>query len=215
MLRTRALLFFALSLATALAVLPAPSAATAPCWKRLINDWFDGRIDKVYPVSCYREALKHLPPDLEIYASARDDITRALAAVVAAQGRPPGSASPGSASGKGGAARAGGTSRDAGQPSGSGRRNGTGRQAGGQGQPPAGAGAPAGIPGRDTGKGGPLGQAIKDVGPDSADSVPIPLIVLGSLALLLLLLATLGFLARRLQARRTVRPAPQSRAQKP
>jgi hypothetical protein len=54
------------------------AAAKAPCWQQLINDWYDGRIDKTYAVSCYREAINHLPADVDNYSSARDDIQRAL-----------------------------------------------------------------------------------------------------------------------------------------
>ncbi len=50
----------------------------APCWKVLINDWYDGRIDGTYPIHCYREALNHLPTDVDTYSSARDDIRQAL-----------------------------------------------------------------------------------------------------------------------------------------
>src|SRR5207248_10730267 len=60
----------------------AGSAAAAkgkpPCWKTLINDWYDGRIDGTYPIHCYRDALKNLPADVETYSSARDDIKQAL-----------------------------------------------------------------------------------------------------------------------------------------
>ena len=55
-----------------------PAAAATPCWKTLINDWYDGRIDKTYAVPCYREAINHLPADVDNYSSARDDIQRAL-----------------------------------------------------------------------------------------------------------------------------------------
>ncbi len=61
----------------------AAASASAPCWKALINDWYDGRIDNVYPVHCYREALAHLPEDVQTYSSARDDINRALQARLA------------------------------------------------------------------------------------------------------------------------------------
>ncbi len=54
------------------------ATAAAPCWKALINDWYDGRIDNVYPIHCYRDALNHLPTDVATYSSAKDDITRAL-----------------------------------------------------------------------------------------------------------------------------------------
>src|SRR5262245_15305859 len=62
----------------------APRAQAAiPCWKVLLNDWYDGRIDHVYPVHCYRDALRHLPTDVSTYSSARDDITRALQSAIA------------------------------------------------------------------------------------------------------------------------------------
>jgi hypothetical protein len=60
----------------------APAAAATPCWKAVINDWFDGRIDKTYPAACYTQALKHLPRDVDIYSSAPDDIRRAQLAAL-------------------------------------------------------------------------------------------------------------------------------------
>ena len=47
----------------------APQAdAATPCWKRLINDWYDGRIDRTYPARCYRAAIKNLPEDVDAYS---------------------------------------------------------------------------------------------------------------------------------------------------
>jgi hypothetical protein len=57
-----------------------PSSAATPCWKQLINDWLDGRIDQLYPVACYRQAIDHLPADIQQYSSARQDIMRAMQA---------------------------------------------------------------------------------------------------------------------------------------
>jgi len=57
---------------------PAAAKGKPPCWKTLINDWYDGRIDKIYAPPCYREAVKHLPTDVQAYSSAKDDILRAL-----------------------------------------------------------------------------------------------------------------------------------------
>jgi len=51
-----------------------------------VIDWRDGRMDRVYPVDCYREALASLPEDLRIYSSAETDITRALQARVRTEG---------------------------------------------------------------------------------------------------------------------------------
>jgi hypothetical protein len=72
-----------------LAATVAPASAAPPCWKVLLNDWLDGRIDKLYPVICYRSAINHLPTDIETYSSARDDINRALLARIAGKAAPP------------------------------------------------------------------------------------------------------------------------------
>jgi hypothetical protein len=52
-----------------------------------------------------------------------------------------------------------------------------------------------------------LSKLAADIGPGNAQSIPLPLLVLGGLALLLLLTAGVTWLARRLQGRR-VTPAP-------
>jgi cobalamin biosynthesis Mg chelatase CobN len=62
----------------AAAVVSAPAPAATPCWKLLLNDWYDGKIDHVYPIHCYHDAIKHLPTDIKVYSSAADDINRAL-----------------------------------------------------------------------------------------------------------------------------------------
>ena len=71
------------SLAAQLPAAPAARAAT-PCWKELLNDWYDGRIDRTYPTTCYSQAIDHLPTDVEVYSSAREDIESALAAAIRA-----------------------------------------------------------------------------------------------------------------------------------
>ena len=48
----------------------ARTGVTAPCWKLLLNDWYDGTINKIYPIPCYQQAINHLPADLRIYGSA-------------------------------------------------------------------------------------------------------------------------------------------------
>jgi hypothetical protein len=60
----------------------APAAAKAPCWRALFVDWADGRIDKTYPVHCYREAIAHLQQDTLTYGDAADQINRALMAAM-------------------------------------------------------------------------------------------------------------------------------------
>jgi hypothetical protein len=66
-----AAVFAALSLA-------APAGASPSCSSRLLDDWQDGRIDRTYPMYCYRQALEGLPEDLRVYSTAQTDITRAL-----------------------------------------------------------------------------------------------------------------------------------------
>ena len=63
------------------------AAAATPCWKTLLNDWYDGRIDNTYAIHCYTDALKHLPPDVATYSSAHDDIERALQSAIAKLGK--------------------------------------------------------------------------------------------------------------------------------
>jgi hypothetical protein len=176
-------------MATAAAALAAAVSASAkePCWKTLINDWYDGRIDNVYPVSCYRDALEHQPEDVAQYSSLGDDINRALAYAIAHKSG-------------GGNGSSGNTDSPGGNGSSPAGTKPTSTFHGGPKADREEAGVTASA-GRDEG-GGPVGQAISSIGPDSADSVPVPLIVLGALAILLLALGSAGFVARRLQTRR-------------
>ncbi len=92
-------LFLAPLFAAVLLLTAGTAAAKAPCWQQLINDWYDGRIDKTYAIPCYREAINHLPADVDNYSSARDDIQRALQVRIAQK---KGIAIPGSTSDGGG-----------------------------------------------------------------------------------------------------------------
>ena len=74
-----------LLLATLLAVaLPGPaSAAGTPCRNKIFNDWYpDGKIASTYPIACYRDALKHMPPDAAVYSSLGDDVRSAMRAAM-------------------------------------------------------------------------------------------------------------------------------------
>jgi hypothetical protein len=74
-----------LLLATLLAVaLPAQAgAASNPCRNKIYNDWYgDGKIASTYPVACYRDALRHIRSDADIYSSLRDDIRSAMQAAI-------------------------------------------------------------------------------------------------------------------------------------
>src|SRR5436190_5632464 len=62
----------------------AGAATKSKCGSELLNDYVaDGRIDGTYPVHCYHEALARIPEDLDVYGSARQDLTRALLGVTA------------------------------------------------------------------------------------------------------------------------------------
>jgi hypothetical protein len=62
---------------------PATSAAGTPCGEKVLADWFDnGRIDRIYPLHCYEEAIDAIPRDLRDYADAEDVIARALQAAI-------------------------------------------------------------------------------------------------------------------------------------
>lgn len=70
------------------------TAKTKSCADQVIADWFDdGRIGKIYPLECYRQAIAKLPPDVLDYSNAKEEIARALA--FAKQGKPdPGGSDP-------------------------------------------------------------------------------------------------------------------------
>ena len=91
-----ALLCSAVAVLTPLPALGATSGnkTTVPCWKRLMNDWDDGTINNVYPPACYIAAIKNMPTELKIYSSAKEDIQRALQARIAGKPIPPESSTP-------------------------------------------------------------------------------------------------------------------------
>ena len=76
--------FAALSTAApASAATAAPAGAATECGKKVLADWFDnGRIDRLYPLNCYEEAIDAIPDDLRDYADAEEVITRALQAAL-------------------------------------------------------------------------------------------------------------------------------------
>jgi hypothetical protein len=167
-----------IALLSAVAAQPARAASSAaPCWKVLLNDWYDGRIDGSYPRHCYNDALKHLPADVSTYSSAHDDILRALQSAIAKQKKaghavgpntpikPPTPISGGSVTGTGTTETQTGTTT-----------TGTGPN------------QPGGIAGQLDG--------------DSPSSLPVPLLVLGGLALLLVAAGGAGLIAKRVQSRR-------------
>jgi hypothetical protein len=164
-------------LVAALAAAEAPPASArtsskSPCWKALLNDWYDGRIDNTYPKHCYTDALHHLPADVQTYSSAHDDILRALQSAVSKARKSGKAVGPNTLV----------------QPSNRGARRTTA------------GGTYTTAPGRKPGKG--LGGFANKLNPASASSLPIPLLVLGGLAILLVAAGGIGLVARQVQARR-------------
>ena len=98
MLKIRFALPIGLLFALAALIFGAPTASAASrstCAQHLLNDFFDGRIDKTYPVYCYHQALTRLHEDAKTYGSALQDINRALQSAILGyqgshNGRPPG-----------------------------------------------------------------------------------------------------------------------------
>jgi hypothetical protein len=198
---------------------PAVAKSSTECWKTLINDWYDGRIDGTYAIHCYRDALKHLPADVDTYSSARDDIKQALQERITqshtttttgggSKSAGPGGGTGGSSGGTGGPKSTGGSGGGTGGSKSAGPSGGTGGSSGGTGGPKsAGPSGGAGGPKSGTTTGdktavGPIGQVFSVGKPSKADSVPIPLIVLGAVALLLMAAGAAGFMTRRLRMRR-------------
>jgi LPXTG-motif cell wall-anchored protein len=53
------------------------------CGDKVLADWFDnGRIDRLYDLHCYEDAIDAIPNDLRDYANAEEIISRALQAAV-------------------------------------------------------------------------------------------------------------------------------------
>ena len=162
------LLLLALLVVAATAI-PAQASAAGPCRNDIYDDWYqDGKIASTYPISCYRDAINHVHGDAQIYSSLTDDIRAAMQAAIS---------------------RAHGKSNVPNQ-------------------------VGKGVPASETSSSGSTSSGDATNGPDApvdvstiasppvADSsdgsgVPVPLLVLGGLALLLAAAGGLGMLARR------------------
>ena len=156
-----------LTVLLAILVASCQPASAATCWKELVNDyWADNRVDRTYPITCYREAMEKLPRDVQEYSDAQDDLRRALLLAIRDE-------------------------RDSG--GGYQRRD---RQT--EPTPQV----------DDNASQGFFPQVIDKIGPKNADSIPVPLLVLGSIALLLLGAAAVSYITRYIQARRMDVPEP-------
>ncbi|HXG76418.1 MAG TPA: hypothetical protein VNJ53_07610 [Gaiellaceae bacterium] len=168
-----------LAAALAALALAGPAAASA-CGDRVLADWFDnGRIDRLYPLHCYEDAIDAIPDDLRDYADAEEVISRALQSALRGK-LAEGSCDP-SPDGSADDCKEGGSLPPRGSNGQNGNQNGGGNP---------------GNPG-DPGGGGP--QAAPNVNASGPSSVPVPLLVLGGLSLALLAAGGLGYVARRRQ----------------
>jgi hypothetical protein len=184
----RLVLLFLVVLA-AFAATAGTAAAKTSCGEKVIDDWYgskSGQLSKTYPLHCYRDALKIIQgrPDLDVYSNASQDILFAMQLAIARnKGGPPGGA----------AAIANDPATADVLPS---FHGGPDAKNGGH--------APSSTlvvpyhpegPGHTTPVTAPLQSS-------SPSSVPLPAIILASIAALLLALGAAAFVARRRQTRR-------------
>jgi len=159
----------------------APASSFVPtntCWKDVVNDWLahQPNLKGIYPIPCYTQAIQHLSlyPDVQQYSSATDDIHRALlAAILDERGGPSSGSSSGGSSPSSGGTSSGGSS-----------------------------GGSTSSGGSSSSGGGPIGSIIDHFAPSNATTVPLPLLVLGGLALFLMLAAVITWITRRIQGKR-------------
>jgi hypothetical protein len=170
------------------AAIQAPRAAAAtPCWKVLLTDWYDGRIDNTYPIHCYTDALAHLPPDVRTYSSAHDDIERALATAKAKLRKSGHAVTPNTLV----------------PPNNGGNPKKTTTSKSGETTTTTTTGTStteSGSPGKQT------SNIADELNPSNPSSVPLPLLILGGLAILLVAAGAAGLIAKRYQNRRQPPP---------
>jgi hypothetical protein len=166
---------------------PAEARAVTPCWKQLINDWYDTTIDRSYPIPCYRQAIDHLPTDAQLYSSAKDDILRAMQRQIALekQATQPTTTEAPPTTTTAAATTTEATSTEATAPP---PEPTTTEEAA---VPPT-----TTSPGRDKPKG--VARALDKLNPGDADSFPLPLLILGALAILLVAAGVIGMIWRRM-----------------
>lgn len=125
-----------------------------PCWKQIQNDWVnDGKIEGVYPLHCYGEAIKHVPEDLAQYTGIIDEINAARQRATRSKFRRLATHNSQTA-----------TPDRPGQP-----------------------------------KSQLFQEAFNKLGPRNADSFPLPLMILGAMALVMISVGAVGLVTRRLK----------------
>jgi hypothetical protein len=168
-----------------LAIAPAASAKAKTCGEKVVDDWYgDGRVDEVFPTHCYLDAIRSLPVDVKDYSNAEEDIRRALAYAQQQKSDPGPTGGPAPTDTGAGPVAEPPTTTAPDEPGG-------------------GVVVPTVTtedPGSDTVAAPP---GVDTSGPSA---VPVPLLILGGLALLLLAAGGAGYLSRRAQARRNGGP---------
>ena len=159
-------------LVVAATAIPAQASAAGPCRNDIYDDWYqDGKIASTYPITCYRDAIKHVHGDAQIYSSLTDDIRAAMQAAIS---RAHGKSNVPSQVGKGVPASETSSSSSGGGPNSSSDAS----------KRPT---SPVDV--------STIASPVADSGGGSG--VPVPLLVLGGLALLLAAAGAIGMLARR------------------
>ena len=194
------------------AAAPADGAPRKPrkCTPKMIYaDWYDGQLETSWPVACIRAAIRNAPDDVMTYGDLPQDLQIALEKAIRANkrgGSRPAERGPG----------AGGGDDPGGQSAPS--SGGGSSSSGGSTPPAAGPDTPTSSPTIEEPRSSSAGErtlasdrtendglfekAANKLGPGTADSVPLPLILLAGMALILLATAAASVVARRVQARR-------------
>ena len=181
MTATRSLRTFLVALVLVLSAVASLSFASAAgaatkCGQKVLADWYDnGRIDKLYPLNCYEEAIDAIPDDIGPYVDAEDVITRALQGALRNE-LDPGGCDPSCRRLGGRLHRARAATARAGT-----ARTGTNRTTATTAQIAR-------------------ARSLPEVDTSGPSSVPVPLLVLGGLSLALLAAGGLGYVSRRRQA---------------
>ena len=153
----------------------ATQTATDTCWKDVVNDWLNNQpnLKGSYAIPCYTQAIQHLSSYPDISQySTAIDDIHRALLIALHQDRGGG---PGSFTGSSGGPSSNGP--------GSSSTLGATKQTKSHNR-------------------GIISRISKDLGPGNAQSIPLPLLVLGGFAVLLLLTALVTWLLRRMQARR-------------
>jgi len=155
--------------------------AYADCGKTIIDDYFaDGSVDGHYSQACYQRAIAEFPQDAVGYSNGLDAIQAAQARdKLGTTTQPSGDSNPARTTDNGTqtapqttTAKPRRTQRLKPKPTTTAGATTTGAAV-----PP---------PGTTDGGNGPVGEAISAIGPKHADQVPVPVIVLGVFAILLI-----------------------------